>query len=168
MNYNKVFQSLSRLLGTGNPCISALRVLLCSFLFVFSVKAQVTRLYTLEQGLQSSYIRSLYVDRSNMLWISTTQSLELFDGHLFHTINYSDPITGKLLFNEAKSIRQMDEHHFMIMTNAGLFEYDISTNHFTRIKLAADEPQLGYPVTRCSTFQRRILSSFLPMDWAFL
>ena len=155
MNYNKVFQSLSRLLGNGNPCIFALRVLLCSFLFVFSAKAQVTRLYTLEQGLQSSYIRSLYVDRSNMLWISTTQSLELFDGHLFHTINYSDPITGKLLFNEAKSIRQMDEHHFMIMTNAGLFEYDISTNHFTRIKLAADEPQLGYPVTKMLDFPKK-------------
>ena len=128
-----------------------------------ALHAQVTRLYTLEQGLQSSYIRSLYVDRSNMLWISTIQSLELFDGHLFHNINYTDPVTGKSLFNEAKAIRQMDEHHYMIMTNAGLFEYDLSTNHFTRIKLSADEPQLGYPVTQMLDFPKKDLV-IIPSD----
>ena len=109
------------------------------FSFFAPSRAQVARLYTLEHGLQSSYISSLYVDHSNMLWISTSLSLELFDGHRFHNINYTDPLTGKSLFNEAKSIRQIDDHHYMVMTNAGLFEYDISTNHFTRIKLSVDE-----------------------------
>lgn len=118
------------------------------FSFFTPSRAQVARLYTLEHGLQSSYISSLYVDHSNMLWISTSLSLELFDGHRFHNINYTDPLTGKSLFNEAKSIRQIDDHHYMVMTNAGLFEYDISTNHFTRIKLSVDEAQIGYPITQ--------------------
>lgn len=118
------------------------------FSFFAPSRAQVARLYTLEHGLQSSYISSLYVDHSNMLWISTSLSLELFDGHRFHNINYTDPLTGKSLFNEAKSIRQIDDHHYMVMTNAGLFEYDISTNHFTRIKLSVDEAQIGYPITQ--------------------
>lgn len=118
------------------------------FSFFMPARAQVARLYTLQHGLQSSYISSLYVDHSNMLWISTTLSLELFDGHRFHNISYTDPLTGKSLFNEAKSIRQIDDHHYMVMTNAGLFEYDISTNHFTRIKLSVDEAQIGYPITQ--------------------
>ena len=61
------------------------------FIFHFSfftpARAQVARLYTLQHGLQSSYISSLYVDHSNMLWISTSLSLELFDGHRFHNIS---------------------------------------------------------------------------------
>lgn len=120
--------------------------------FLFSIlaigHAQQPRVYTMEQGLQSSYVNKVYLDRSNFLWVSTNESLELFDGYRFHAIDCTDPKTGKRLFDKTQAVRQIDDTHFCILTNVGLFVFDRRDNSFRRVKVARNEPELGYSLTQ--------------------
>lgn len=128
-----------------------------------NVSAQQPRYYSLKEGLQSTSIYTMYVDKTNFLWVSTLESLELFDGNTFHTINCENRQTGKRLFDTAYEVRQMDDRHFWVATNLGLFLFDRSTNEFSRIKLSPDEKERGFSVTQILDYPDRDLA-ILPSD----
>ena len=112
-------------------------ILIC-LMTAINVCGQVPHFYTMQQGLRSSYISTLYVDAENFLWVSTNTSLEVFDGHRFQEIVYRDK-GGALLFNKVNSIKQIDSSRYWIMTNLGLFIYDKSSNIFSKEILTGDE-----------------------------
>ena len=126
-------------------CVIGTLLLLLSFAFT---SAQLPRFYTMEQGLQSSYVNRLYLDKSNFLWVSTNESLELFDGYRFHSIDCTDTKTGKQLFDKAQAVRQIDNTRFLVLTNVGMFVFDRRDNTFTRIRVSKNEPELGYSLTQ--------------------
>lgn len=115
-------------------------VLLAAFILMHvsvSVHAQVPHLYTLDHGLTSSYMASLYVDSHNFAWVSTNTSLEIFDGHRFQRIDCIDPQTGRSLFNRVNLVRQIDDDHFWVLTNTGLCVYHLTKNTFRTISLGS-------------------------------
>lgn len=107
-------------------------------LYTISSRCQVPHMYTLQQGLKSSYIESVYVDDNNFVWVSTANSLEVFNGHRFVEIDYKDPEEGRKLFNQANEVSQIDDHRYWILTKNGLFIYDITKNAFTKVDISED------------------------------
>ena len=107
-------------------------------LYTIPSRSQVPHLYTLQQGLKSSYIESVYVDDKNFVWVSTANSLEVFDGHRFVEINYKDSEEDRKLFNQANKVSQIDEHRYWILTKNGLYVYDIAKDNFTKVNISDD------------------------------
>ena len=99
-------------------------------------KSQIPHLYTMQQGLKSSYIESLYVDKANFVWVSTTTSLEVFDGYRFEDVSVIDEKSGKQLFNKVNEVRQIDDHHYWIQSNIGLYVYDLHNNSSEKVMLS--------------------------------
>ncbi len=121
--------------------IKIMKHILLFSLFILStvhVSSQVARLYTMQQGLRSSYINSLFVDKDNFLWVTTNTSVDVFDGYRFQEIKNHDA-NGELLFNNVNQIKQLDDKRYWFMTNVGLYIYDKSTNHFSKELLAGNE-----------------------------
>lgn len=107
-------------------------------LYTIPSRCQVPHLYTLQQGLKSSYIESVYVDDKNFVWVSTANSLEMFNGHRFVEIDYIDSEEGRKLFNQANKVSQIDDRRYWILTKNGLFIYDITHNDFTKVNISQD------------------------------
>jgi len=125
--------------------------------------AQSPRLYTLNNGLSSSYVNYLYSDKDNFIWVVTSESLEIFDGNGFHVINYNDPATGGRIFDVVNCISQIDDERYWVLTNIGAFIFNARTNEFERIKMTDDEPQLGFSFTQVLDFPGKDLK-VIPSD----
>ncbi len=115
----------------------SLLILICNI-----AKSQIPHLYTMQQGLKSSYIESLYVDKANFVWVSTTTSLEVFDGYRFEDVSVIDEKSGKQLFNKVNEVRQIDDHHYWIQSNIGLYVYDLHNNSYEKVMLSETEEDL--------------------------
>ena len=101
--------------------------------------AQKPHLFTMQQGLKSSYINSLYIDSDNFLWVSTTTSLEFFDGHHFQEINYQGSSDIPYSFNTVNTIKQKDENQYWVLTNQGLYIYDKPSNSLKSVTISTNE-----------------------------
>lgn len=101
--------------------------------------AQKPHLFTMQQGLKSSYINSLYIDSDNFLWVSTTTSLEFFDGHHFQEINYQGSSDKPYSFNTVNTIKQKDENQYWVLTNQGLYIYDKPSNSLKSVTISTNE-----------------------------
>ena len=112
-------------------------ILICNIAY-----AQIPHLYTMQHGLKSSYIESLYVDKSNFVWVSTTTSLEVFDGYRFEDVSFVDKESGKQLFNKVNEVRQIDDRHYWIQSNIGLYVYDLQTDQFEKVALSETEEDM--------------------------
>lgn len=117
-------------------------ILLLIFHICNIAECQPPHLYTMQQGLKSSYIDNLYVDSANFVWVCTTNSLEVFDGYRFEDISFTDKKSGKQLFNKVSSVRQIDKTHYWIQSNIGLFVYDLEDNSYEKVLLSETEEDL--------------------------
>ncbi len=117
-------------------------ILLVAFLICNISFSQIPHLYTMQQGLKSSYIESLYVDNANFVWVSTTTSLEVFDGYRFEDVSFVDKESGCQLFNKVNEVRQIDDRHYWIQSNIGLFIYDLQTDSYEKVKLSETEEDM--------------------------
>lgn len=117
-------------------------ILLLIFHICNIAECQPPHLYTMQQGLKSSYIDNLYVDSANFVWVCTTNSLEVFDGYRFEDISFTDKKSGKQLFNKVSSVRQIDKTHYWIQSNIGLFVYDLEDNSYEKVQLSETEEDL--------------------------
>lgn len=109
-------------------------LLICNMVF-----SQMPHLYTMRQGLQSSYIESLYVDSANFVWVSTSNSLEVFDGYRFEDVSFTDNQNDTILFKKVNAVRQIDKQHYWFLTNVGLFIYDLSNDRYEKIPVSEQE-----------------------------
>lgn len=115
-------------------------IIVLSFFCICNIaKCQPPHLYTMQHGLKSSYIDNLYVDNANFVWVSTTNSLEVFDGYRFEHISFSDKKSGKQLFNKVSTVLQIDKTHYWIQSNIGLYVYDLSENSYEKVQLSESE-----------------------------
>ncbi len=135
-------------LSATEPRAPRLLLLLLCLLAAFAAPARQSRLLTLADGLQNTDINALYVDRSGMLWLSTQETLELFDGFGFRSLACADSATGERLFYTARQVVQVDAATYLVATNVGLFRYHRPTDTFRRLLLDDHEPTPGHPVSR--------------------
>lgn len=134
--------------------------------FVFDkLCAQTTRFYTMQQGLNSSYINSLFVDDQNFLWISTGRSLEVFDGSRFQTISFGEA-GEETSFKRINNIRQKDSTHYWLMSNLGLSVYDKSNNSMTQVQLSSDTA-IAYPINNYMPYPGKDKSIFSSEGYGF-
>jgi len=101
--------------------------------------AQVSRLYTTEQGLRTSNLRSLTLDSRGIVWISGQGELGRFNGQRFQYLPCVNKDTEEPLFRICTGLKQYDEDNYWVMSNNGLFMLHAKTNEFERIKLSDDE-----------------------------
>ncbi len=110
-------------------------------------QSQRPRFYSLDEGLQSSYVNSIFIDNDNLVWITTNETVEMFDGLRFHEVNVRNPHTGGFLFTEVHQMLQLDDHRFLLASNNGLHVLDKKTNGLRRLVLSDNEPKTGYAIS---------------------
>lgn len=109
--------------------------------------AQVAKLYTIQQGLVNSDIRSIYIDSRGMAWIMGPGNMQMFDGHRFHSISLENDATGNDICNVVYGIEEIEPMKYLVRTSNGLFEYDLSLDKFTPIYLTVkDRDADRYPI----------------------
>lgn len=109
--------------------------------------AQTNRLYTMQQGLQTSDINSLCIDSRGLAWIASKSSIGYFDGSQFHYIPNINPKTGRPLFNNVSQIKEDHNGNFWVLTNRGLMYFDSHNLQFEHIKLqSTEDDEIGYSV----------------------
>ena len=122
--------------------------LLTIFLLAVGTYGQTNQLYTTRQGLITSDITSLCVDRNGLVWLTGKNNVGYFDGIQFHYIPNRNPKTGHPYFAYAKGIKEDNEGNFWIMSNRGLYHLDVQTLKFKRIALRETENEAGYAVSQ--------------------
>lgn len=98
--------------------------------------AQMSRMYTTQDGLPTSDIYDIHVDSRGWAWVSGIASLSLFDGSNFYNLlNWSYAPT----FNTVRGVREGHDGKMWIYTSNGLYHYDSVLNKFDHIFLSEDE-----------------------------
>ncbi|MBR1521200.1 MAG: response regulator [Bacteroidaceae bacterium] len=117
-----------------------------AFSFVYSphLHAQVTRLYTTQQGLKTNNCHSIEIDSRGLVWVSGSDMLGLFDGTRFQYLpNTSED--GHKLFQTAYGVTEMAEEQYWVYSSHGLFRLDARNMVFNRISLGESEDSVyGY------------------------
>lgn len=85
---------------------------------------------TIDSGLSSNYVRSIFKDSKGLMWFGTDTGLDSFDG--VHTINYAKrfktPLKGAV-----QSIAELQEDVLLIGTSWGAYLYDIHQNKLSPV-----------------------------------
>jgi len=113
-----------------------------------SLKAQNPRLYTAEQGLSSSRIRSIYQDSNGFIWVCGENGLNRLNGDNIVSFlnNHENPWSIKS--NEIKDIYMDSENHYWVGTGKGLNRFIREKNKFEQIKLSEfEKPELGFSIS---------------------
>ena len=93
-------------------------ILLLSIVWAFVSKAQnvISRQYSANEGLPSSYCFTSYQDKGGYLWVGTYGGVARFDGQKF--INFT--VNDGLITNQAISIFEDKQHRIWIGTFSGI------------------------------------------------
>ncbi|MBQ0022773.1 MAG: helix-turn-helix domain-containing protein [Prevotellaceae bacterium] len=124
-------------------------VTLISLFICIAVNAQMSRLYTMEQGLTTTRLSSSYIDRDGLLWVMGEHMLAFFDGGSFHSvIDEKSDLANKI--SVVYTMAQIGDNEYYIGTGYGLFLFDSKQYTFTQIDLG--EPKVkgaipGYPIS---------------------
>lgn len=104
-----------------------------------NVLAQTNRLYTTQQGLATSNILSLAIDKRGLMWIAGNEHFGYFDGAQFHYLPATNPATGEPYFTLVNEVRQEDDDHYWLMTNGGLIYFDARHLTYEHVLLSKGE-----------------------------
>jgi len=119
-------------------------VLLGAALSLFAVvpaRAQELRFRQLtpDAGLSSSYVQSIFQDRTGFLWFGTDKGLDRYDGYVIHSYRHrrSDPHS---IADGTIHVLHADPGDTMwVGTNAGLSRYDASQDAFINYTIGSGE-----------------------------
>lgn len=96
----------------------------------FFCKAQYSRLFTIEDGLSSSFINNLYKDSRGYIWISTNDGLNRYDGVKFINYKSNQNDSTSLLSNNVYFMYEDSNANIFVLSGNGLQTYDYSTDAF--------------------------------------
>lgn len=83
------------------------------------------------QGLSNSSVTNLFRDRNGLLWVSTWDGLNVYDGNSFHVFNYSGyQVPTSIGNNVVKQVREDINGKTWIATMEGISSYNKSTGKF--------------------------------------
>lgn len=114
-------------------------LLLLAAAFFPKVNAQSSHVLnlTIENGLSSNYVRTIYKDAQGFMWFGTDTGLDRFDGH--HLINYSKRFKTALK-GAVQSMVALGKGRLLVGTSWGAFLYDIHENRIVPIEF--DSPSI--------------------------
>lgn len=119
---------------------------LVALLWSFSVAvviAQSPRLYSTQQGLVNTRIKTLMFDRENFLWIPTDMGLAKFNGQNFTTYLGQVDDRYSLHTNQVTYIYEDPVHRHWVGASDGFYYFCRTENKFTHYELAEDSIRLS-------------------------
>lgn len=114
-------------------------VLIGLFLLTTISNAQSSRLYTMQDGLAGSNIKSLYQDNYGFIWITSTDGLSRFDGKNFVTLKRNSNSDYSLRNNSVLEFFEDSQNNCWIGTKDGLHNFSRTENKFKHIPLLEKE-----------------------------
>lgn len=114
-------------------CISLLFLLI-----VFFSHAQPGKFFSVDTELSSSLINRVYQDKNDIIWISTEDGLNRFDGSKFTIYKQIDKDENSLLSNLVRLTYEDSKGHLFVGFYNGLQLHDYATGIFTKIPLVLE------------------------------
>ncbi len=87
--------------------------------------------YNVDHGLSQNQISSIYSDSKGLLWITTQDGLNLYDGYTFRVFRHEPGNKSSLLDYAVNTICETDTGIFWIGTREGMSRLDLHTGKFT-------------------------------------
>lgn len=104
----------------------------------FVANARFSRLFTIESGLSSSLVYSLYKDSRGCIWISTGDGLNRYDGANFIHYRSNGNDSTSLLSNNVFSVHENSDGKIYVLSTNGLQTFDYATDSFKTIVRAGE------------------------------
>ena len=117
----------------------ALLILIGLFFSNSIIKAQSSRLYTMQDGLASTNINSVTQDKQGFIWITSVDGITRFDGKNFVTFNRNHDSGFTLRNNNVLSFFEDSQNNCWIGTKDGLHNFNRNENKFSYINLYSGE-----------------------------
>ena len=111
---------------------------LLSLLFLLvalGVKAQSGKLFTVDRELSSSLVNNVYQDHNQVIWISTEDGLNRYDGSKFTVYKKDSEDENSLLNNYVQLVFEDSNNNLLIGFFNGLQTYDYATDSFRKIPI---------------------------------
>ena len=108
----------------------ALFVLLV-FLCPLALRAQRCIVLTVEDGLCSSNVNSLYQDGRGDIWIATENGLSRYDGLNIHTYKHNPADPHSLAYNIVRAFAEDAQGRLLVGGESGIQYYDARTDSFS-------------------------------------
>ena len=111
-------------------------LLITVFLVFFSrAYAQGEIMFTSSRNLSSSMVNDIYQDNIGLVWISSEDGLDVYDGAKFWNHHHKDGDTLSIVSNYVRFVRQDTDNVMLIATLHGLQYYDRSTRKFHNVPI---------------------------------
>lgn len=108
--------------------LTVIIILLCSI----TSHAQGNRMFNTDRDLSGSLINHLYQDHNGMMWVSTEDGLNRYDGNKFTIYRNVPGDTTSLCNNYVKAIAEDETGRIYVCTRAGIQIYNPGTDSFDR------------------------------------
>ena len=102
-------------------------ILLLFFLYANGIKGSIADgidLYSVYNGLPSSNIQCLHLDKKGFIWIGTSDGLSKFDGYTFHNYFASDNALTSLQNDNIFDIVEDKRNNLVFLTENGIEFFD--------------------------------------------
>lgn len=120
-----------------------LLALLCFFCMVMQVSARPYNFMLSDKNLSSSLVNSIYQDRDGMIWISTENGLNRFDGTKVSIYKHEADNEHSLAHNYVRYMFEDADGNFFVGNYMGLQLYRRETDDFSALGTFADGSPLG-------------------------
>lgn len=125
---------------------------ICGLFSIINSSAQVSRMYTTQDGLTTSALYYTYIDSQGLAWITGTSSVDMFDGNSFYSILRN---REGLLINAVRSIKEYKDKQYWLITSNGLYKYNYNTNALRHIKLKDNEMESGISLNQMIDYPKK-------------
>lgn len=102
--------------------------------------AESGKLLTVENGLSSSLINKLYQAKNGIIWISTEDGLNRYDGVKITVYRHNKEKHFSINDNYVRAFFEDQKGNFFIGTPRGIQLYNEATDHFVSIPFAGNSP----------------------------
>ena len=97
-------------------------------------KSLVFKHLTTQDGLSTSWVKTILRDHKGYLWIGTAEGINRYDGNTIKTYKYSASDTCSINHNNINLIYEDKKHNIWVGTQEGLNVYHPQTDGFIRIR----------------------------------
>ena len=119
------------------------------FMALFCAHAQEGKLLTANQELSSSMINQIYQDREGIIWISTEDGLNRYDGSKFTIYRNDEDVPSSLISNYVRQTFEDTKGRFFIATLNGIQLYNRDYGTFYQFPLQFEQGEMLHANISC-------------------
>ncbi|MFD2200555.1 two-component regulator propeller domain-containing protein [Shivajiella indica] len=90
---------------------------------------------SVSDGLASTTVQNIFQDRYGLLWISTVNGLQVYDGVKFQTFKNVPGNPNSLIHNDVRNVLEDGTGDIWIATNGGISKFDRKTRQFQNYRI---------------------------------